>query len=1109
MSQLDDLIARSRAPGAFKERRRFTLSRAKAIEKQREYALRHPSQYILELIQAAVLSGATYIAIDISQETMLIAFIGGRAFQAEELENVFDYLFADRGDLKHRHLVQLAIGLNALLQRKPRAIRIESGDGKKAVRLDMDGKGKGQIGIPADAIRGTYLMMEKPGSWFSRFQTVSLFPEQALVEERCVYSPVPIILNGVAPFGYTSKKQIRLFGEKNQRSFSAEAGRRGVLAVPKRPGPPKGFKMVMGGVWVTTLELPELGVVDMRSNEGRHAEVQLFGVIADDNLRKTADQSDVVQDARFTAMLRAVQPAATSLIEEVTGQPHTPPPLPDSVDEDGPSVLPVPQNVPVLGPEERLPIDEVRREAAQSPIFWLEPGDRERLSDLADPLRFPFRALVLQEGEARSLVHEMPHISLQRLGTAADVDFVRRVLDRRLQVHEVEIELDDGPLTGTLRLHFHGLGPRPPWGDEGGLPFLLAHGGRATWCGSLPSDLRWLSGILELREALEFEPDELEQRLVQSVEQEAWRLLLQPALEAEADRLHELAAGILGLHARPQLVEDQGVSELAAALPPEWGRGASALRELPLGQSDQGPLTLEGFLELQGSDRALRVDLDTFVRLEPLERRFGYGHLAPDRNDAPLVAVGRVGGRWVDLGAGGWGSARPTQIVWLSMHQAPRFSDARWRQVEGPAPMVGCAVREGEAPEAWPQGWQRLLERLRGLAQGAVSGWSELAPGREERAQAMARLARLHLCRALDLPLPPLEPSDGSAPRGLDELRTSPRCRVAARGGVEVAERDTFLVSLDELRVLERDGPLTLRFDDDPEVWGSLVRDEDEAGWLLKHEVRLPGLRGWLGLRMPFDATAGVLVRCGSGRVLAVSGLDERVPCHGLLWLEAGRSNLSPAQSELLTLEGLQLYQRLAQELKRGLVEPQLDSARRYGILFAWLCWKRGRAQLGTVEELARLIPIEADGEAWGTLESWLRSPESHRPGLPIALPALGEDRKPETTALAPESDLARRTRDLLVQVGIHAELHLQSASDRYGGPVRVDTRYSRFELLVLVLNELHPVVQSARSPGRFQELLLLEIARHVAHWSKAVGQQGVGLLELQQVLLAQRLELR
>ena len=67
MSQLDELIARSRAPGAFVERKRFTLSRAKAIEKQREYALRHPQQYILELVQAAVLAGATYIALDVSE----------------------------------------------------------------------------------------------------------------------------------------------------------------------------------------------------------------------------------------------------------------------------------------------------------------------------------------------------------------------------------------------------------------------------------------------------------------------------------------------------------------------------------------------------------------------------------------------------------------------------------------------------------------------------------------------------------------------------------------------------------------------------------------------------------------------------------------------------------------------------------------------------------------------------------------------------------------------------------------------------------------------------------------------------------------------------------
>ena len=124
MSQLDDLLARSRSPGKFVERRTFTLSREKAIEKQREFALRHPRQYVLELIQAAVFSGATYIAIDTRPHSLLMAWVGGPALGRRDLEGLFDYLFADRGDARWRHLVQLAIGVNAILQRKPRTLFI-------------------------------------------------------------------------------------------------------------------------------------------------------------------------------------------------------------------------------------------------------------------------------------------------------------------------------------------------------------------------------------------------------------------------------------------------------------------------------------------------------------------------------------------------------------------------------------------------------------------------------------------------------------------------------------------------------------------------------------------------------------------------------------------------------------------------------------------------------------------------------------------------------------------------------------------------------------------------------------------------------------------------
>ena len=119
MSDLDALVARAKSPGKFVERRHFTLSREKAIEKQREFALRHPQQYVLELVQAAVFAGATYIAIDSRPGSLLLAWVGGVDIGEDELESLLDYLFADRTKASTRHLVQLAVGVNAILQRNP------------------------------------------------------------------------------------------------------------------------------------------------------------------------------------------------------------------------------------------------------------------------------------------------------------------------------------------------------------------------------------------------------------------------------------------------------------------------------------------------------------------------------------------------------------------------------------------------------------------------------------------------------------------------------------------------------------------------------------------------------------------------------------------------------------------------------------------------------------------------------------------------------------------------------------------------------------------------------------------------------------------------------
>ena len=212
MSGIDDLLSRSRAPGTFVEHREFTLSRDKAVEKLREFSLRHPAGYVLELVQAAVFAGATYIAIDVSDEDLLVAWVGGEPCTASQLESIFDYLFLARTDPRSRHLSQLAIGLNALLQRKPKLVRIESGDGtaEGTVRVDLDKRGRGTLGRPELAMAGTYLLVQFRTGWLQRFDGEDFRDEEALVETRCSYAPVPILLNGRAPFGYRASSSVQL-----------------------------------------------------------------------------------------------------------------------------------------------------------------------------------------------------------------------------------------------------------------------------------------------------------------------------------------------------------------------------------------------------------------------------------------------------------------------------------------------------------------------------------------------------------------------------------------------------------------------------------------------------------------------------------------------------------------------------------------------------------------------------------------------------------------------------------------------------------------------------------------------------------------------------------
>lgn len=626
MSQLDALIARSRAPGAFVERNTFTLSRERAVEKQREYALGDPAQFILELVQGAILGGARFIAVEVRPRHLLVAFIGGKQLHKDELEQLFDYLFADHGDPEVRHLVQLAIGLNALLdkggQKRPTVtIRVESGDGESAVRLELGPDGKGVIGTPSAPLRGTYVYVERRAGLLERFSAAEVQPEESLIEDRCTHTPVPILLNGRAPFGYTSRRRVQLFGIAEQLPFDT-GDVRGTVAVPKRPSQ-RGFQIVIGGVEVVTLELPELGSARIPGPSGTLIEVPLWGVICDDRLRKTADQADVVRDQRFARMLAQVQAFSMQLLEKVTGQVPVLPVLRSvEPEEKGPTKLTLPAQVRCLGPRGALGIEELIEEAPR-PVFWLEADQVGGLEGLADPARFPYRTVVLEEGQARSLAERMPGSPMQKLGSAADVEFVRRVMERKLARSRCTVALDEG-LVGTLELELHLDGAPPPWGAEGSLPVVVAHTERALWAGGLSLALPGLSAQVSLAHPHALDEVALVGTLTRLLETHAWRALL----DAPPDHptTQALCRAVLATHARPQFVRVDGQTHVRAGLPPEWGRDALVLLDRPL-----GAVSLNDLLHALSNGAPISLPEAQRDLYAPLEARFGPGGLTrPD-----------------------------------------------------------------------------------------------------------------------------------------------------------------------------------------------------------------------------------------------------------------------------------------------------------------------------------------------------------------------------------------------------------------------------------------------------------------------------------------------
>lgn len=144
-SDLNEFLSELRAIGVKDSEGSFTVSLETAEEKLKKFRLPDPRHYIVQIVAAAVASGASFLKIDPAL-TQIEFICDGRVPNLDELRSLNQYLFESmKGPA---YLTELALGVQAALTLPARRVLVESYTAEGSWQLEL--RGREQRLVPLD-----------------------------------------------------------------------------------------------------------------------------------------------------------------------------------------------------------------------------------------------------------------------------------------------------------------------------------------------------------------------------------------------------------------------------------------------------------------------------------------------------------------------------------------------------------------------------------------------------------------------------------------------------------------------------------------------------------------------------------------------------------------------------------------------------------------------------------------------------------------------------------------------------------------------------------------------------------------------------------------------
>jgi hypothetical protein len=204
MGQLDDLLGELASEGTRAASGSFGIDADRAREKMQKFQLANPYAYVLELVQAAHLLGASKIDIEVDADELWMTF-DGEPFSPAELGEIYSAAMGSRESARARASWHIAIAFNALSRLDPKIISITAADAQgQGTRLDFTSEKdfevidlEGDHDLEAGHMQ-VYVRerarLKHLEEFFTKFY--GSLPELSILNKHCGFAEIPISVNG-------------------------------------------------------------------------------------------------------------------------------------------------------------------------------------------------------------------------------------------------------------------------------------------------------------------------------------------------------------------------------------------------------------------------------------------------------------------------------------------------------------------------------------------------------------------------------------------------------------------------------------------------------------------------------------------------------------------------------------------------------------------------------------------------------------------------------------------------------------------------------------------------------------------------------------------------